>query len=271
MKHNICISIRRPPKSNGMTGAFLAALAIIASASLVQAGQRPISQFTSRQGAYCLKFDVSGNVDCSASGYGGTSCELFVPPQPNVNGWVEPSTLRFVLVDYAGLANAIVGGAFGTTLDGSINEVPLADGRAEVSVYLHTKNAFTWASDISTSFPGPTLFGHRLDEVIAGGDYALGESYLNLTFKNSEPGAPLPDLIQLIFCPEPGQELESIAFRARANGTLRAAFGVADGTAGRLEVTQTGLVAIAGTANSNSRVALDAFPAEKIIIQPTGK
>jgi len=193
---------------------------------------------------------------------------LFVPPQPNVIGFIDPKTANFVLVDYSGSANSLK--PLGTTVDGSITEVPLDDGRAEVVVVLHTRNALAWASDISSSFPGPTLFGHRLDEVLAGGDAALADSLLQVTFKNTAPGAPLPDIIQLVNCPDPGQELESISFRARANGTLRAAFGVADGTAGRLEVTQTGLVAIAGTANPNSRVASDAFPAEKIIIQPTG-
>ena len=236
----------------------------------VNAGQRPITDFTSRQGAYCLKFGAEG-IDCAASSYGGVGCDLFVPPQPNVSGWLDPNALFFVLADYAGLANALVGGAFGTTLEGSVNEVPLADGRAAVSVLLRTKNALIWASDVSSSFPGPTLFGHRLDEVMAGGDAALGESLLQLTFKNTALGASLPDLLQLTNCPDPGQELEVLSFRARANGTLRAAFGVPDGTPGQLEIVQTGLIRVARVSNPNSRVALDAFPAEKVVIQARGK
>jgi len=243
----------------------VAALALLAVASSAQAAQRPISDFVARQGTYCLKLDGAGNVSCAAGGYGGSGCELFVPPQPNVGGWIDPKTFIFVLVDYAGLANALVGGTFGTTLDGSVNEVPLADGRAEVSVWLHTKKALAWASDISSSFPGPILFGHRLDQVIGGAQAALGESLLQLKFKNAAPGVPLPDLIQLIFCPEPGQELEVMSFETRASGPL------ADGRPGRLEMVQTGLIAVAGVVNPNSRVALDAFPAEKIVIQATGK
>jgi len=249
--------------------AALCLFALAASTPAAQPGQRPITDFTSRQGTYCLKFGAEG-IDCAAGGYGGVGCELFVPPQPNVQGWADPTT--FVLVDYAGLADFLVGGAFGTTLDGSVNEVPLADGRARVSVLLHTRNALTWASHFSdTDFPGPVVFGHRLDDVMLGADPALGESLLQVTFKNSAPGAPLPDLIQLHFCPGEGQELEVLSFRARANGTLRAAFGVPDGSPGRLETVQTGLFKVSGVANSNSRVALDAFPAEKVLIQPTGK
>ena len=251
--------------------AALCLFALAAATPGATVGQRPTADFISRQGQYCLKFDVDGNVDCAASGYGGGGCELFVPPQPNVGGWVDPKTAFFVLVDYAGLADTLAGGAFGTTLDGSITEVPLADGRARVSVTLHTKNALTWAGDVSSSFPGPILFGHTLAEVLGGAEPALGESLLKVTFTNTAPGAPLPDLIQLGFCPEPGQELQVYSFHARADGTLRAAFGVPEGSPGRLEVVQTGLIRVAGLVNPNSRVALDAFPAEKITIQRTGK
>ena len=38
-----------------------------------------------------------------------------------------------------------------------------------------------------------------------------------------------------------------------------------------VHVTETGLLTTSGLANPHSRVALDAFPAEHIDIQPTGK
>jgi hypothetical protein len=251
--------------------ASLCLLALAAVTMGATPGQRPITDFTSRQGAYCLKFDVDGNIDCATSSYGGGGCDLFIPPQPNVGGWTDPKGLFFALVDYAGLSDTLVGGTFGTTLDGSVTEVPLADGRARVSVTLHTRNALAWASDFSGGFPGTTVFGYRLDEVIAGAKPSLGESLLKMTFKNPAPGASLPDVIQLNFCPAPGQELEVYSFHARADGTLRAAFGVPEGTPGRLEVVQSGLIGVAGVANPNSRVAFDAYPAEKITIQRTGK
>ena len=56
-----------------------------------------------------------------------------------------------------------------------------------------------------------------------------------------------------------------------AKGALRAQFGVPDGTPGMLHTRQTGLIWVAGQANENSRVARDAFPAERITIKPVGK
>jgi hypothetical protein len=139
-------------------------------------------------------------------------------------------------------------------------------------VILHTSNALIRAFkfNASTGEPEP-LFGYSLGEVLGGAKPTLGESFFQLAFKNTAPGAPLPDLAQLLLCPEPGQELEIISFRARASGPLRAAFRVPEGTPGRLEVSQTGLIATAAKANANSRVAFDAYPAEHIIIRTVGK
>ena len=120
-------------------------------------------------------------------------------------------------------------------------------------------------SDTSSSFPGPLLFGHRLDEVLAGAAPALGDSQLQLKFINTAASAPLPDLVQLIFCAEPGQALKTLSGRVEADGRLP------NGAPGRLEMVQTGLIAVSGIANQKSRVALDAFPAEKSVIRKTGK
>src|SRR5262245_11479827 len=59
-------------------------------------------------------------------------------------------------------------------------------------------------------------------------------------------------------------DLLFISFTGPADGTL------ADGHTGLLQTTQKGLIATAGHANSNSRVALDGFPAEHINIRATG-
>jgi hypothetical protein len=168
-------------------------------------------------------------------------------------------------VDYAGIENNFVGGAFGTQIDGTITERPLADGRSEVSVRLHTRNALVWvtACDFAT---GPLLFGHRVSDVLSGADAALGDSFLQVVFFNTAPGAPLPDLEQLIFAPEPGQEFRLISLRAQANGTLRPDFGVPDGTPGRATVSQTGLFMTQFKGATG-----DAFPAERINLQVVGK
>lgn len=248
---------------------------VLATMAQARTTKRPISDFVDNQGTFCID-----------DGMGG--CFLFVPPVANFLGWdtlqevppqqgnVQP--VRCASVDYAGLANAKIeelsGGtiSFGTTTSGTVTERPLADGRAEVSVRLHTNNALIWVAsggdnntcDFATD---PLLFGHRVPDVLAGADAALGESFLQVKFVNTAPGAPLPDLEQLIFAPEPGQEFPSfISFTARADGTLQGNFGVPDGTPGRAEVIQTGLFMTQFKGATG-----DAFPAERINLQVVGK
>ena len=252
-------------------------LLVSATATLAQGKtvQRPIEDFVSAQGTFCFP-----------DGSGG--CVLFVPPIGNFIGWdtlqevppqqgnVQP--VRCASVDYAGLANAKVeelsGGtiSFGTTTSGTIMEHPLADGRAQVTVRLHTKNALTWVvsggdNDACDYATDPLLFGHRVPDVLAGADAALGESFLQVKFINTAPRAPLPDLEQLIFAPELGQEFPSfISFTTRADGTLRGNFGVPDGTPGRAEVIQTGLFMTKFKGATG-----DAFPAERINLNAVGR
>jgi hypothetical protein len=238
--------------------------------------QRPIEDFVNAQGTFCLD-----------DGMGG--CFLFVPPAANFIKWdnlqevppqkgnVQPA--RCASVDFAGLENAKIeelsGGtiSLGTTTDGTVTERPLADGRAEVTVRLHTENALTWvagagqngACDYATD---PLLFGHRVNDVLVGEDAALGTSFLQLKFINTSPGAPLPDMLQLIFGPvEPGQEFPSfISLTARADGTLRDNFGVPEDTPGRAEVIQTGLFTTKFMGATG-----DAFPGERISLAVTGQ
>jgi len=236
---------------------------------------RPIKDFVDAQGTFCID-----------DGSGG--CFLFVPPVANFIGWdtlqevppqkgnVQP--VRCASVDYAGLANAKIEGlsggtiSFGTTTDGTVTERLLSDGRAEVSVRLHTKNALTWVAgggdnDTCDFATDPLVFGYRVPDVLGGADASLGESFLQVKFINTAPGAPLPDLEQLIFAPEPGQEFPSfISFTARADGTLRENFGVPDGTPGRAEVTQTGLFMTKFKGATG-----DAFPGERINLMVTGR
>jgi hypothetical protein len=219
--------------------------------------QRPIEDFIDSQGEYCID-----------DGMGG--CFLIVPPVANFIGWSDPTAMLLASFDYAGLADECAGGTFGTEMSGSITERPLADGRAEVHVRLHTANALTWVVD-GFDFNGPLLFGRRLEAgpgncgmLPAGTEAALGSSFLRVTFTNTAPGAPLPDLIQLFVAPEEGQEILSMSFRGQASGLL------ADGTPGRVEVTETGLLVFEKPANENAATA-DGFPAEKIILQPVGQ
>lgn len=239
---------------------------------------RPIDDFVKEQGTYCID-----------DGEGG--CILFVPPVKNFAGWdnikddTNPPPLelvRLASIDYAGLANAYIESAsgstisLGTTTDGIITERGLPDGRAVVKIRLHTKNALTWIvrptedpndNDFAS---GPLLFGVRAPDVLGGANPALGDSFLKLVFINTAPGDPMPDLLQLFIEPKEGQEPISISFHAQADGELREAFGVADGTPGRAVVAQTGLFATAFKTEFKGALA-DGFPAELINLKVVGK
>jgi hypothetical protein len=241
----------------------------LADGAQASATTRPIEEFVGAQGAFCLP-----------DGSGG--CFLFVPPVANFTGWdnggeVPPEETRGASVDYAGLANAWIEGAsggavsFGTTFDGTITERPLADGRVAVQVQLHTQNALAWAiaadEQGNLDFGSSTLlFGHRAPEVLAGAEPALVESVLQLRFINTGPGVPIPDLLQLFFAPEPGQEVTFLSFHAHGSGPLQAAFGVLDGTPGRLTVTQTALFKFETLPPGSD----DNFPAERVELQAIG-
>lgn len=268
-------------KSYGKYGQSVAAailvvlgLVIAGSNNAIPAGRtttQPISDFVDAQGTFCMPCAQAGTTCVN-------NCGLSVPPVPNFVGWdtlqevppqqgnVQP--VRCASVDYAGLEND-----YTVSNGGTITVRPLADGRAEVSVQLHTKNALTWVADGGDNgacdfATDQLLFGHRVPNVLPPVvvNAALGDSFLKVVFINTGPDDPLPDLEQLIFAPEPGQEFRFISLRAQTNGTLRAVFGVPDGTPGRTEVSQTGLFMTKFKGATG-----DAFPAERINLQVVGK
>src|SRR5262249_32922714 len=150
--------------------------------------------------------------------------------------------------------------SLGTNVDGTITERPLTDGRAEVSVILHTTDALTWASEFPPPGASP-LFGNPAPDVLSGATPALGDSVLRVVFKNTALGAALPDLVNAFILGNaaPGQELLFIAFRGTATGPLHeeAKLGP-EGTSGLCLVVQTGL--LMKSFNTHSRPGEDAFP-----------
>ena len=203
--------------------------------------QRPIQDFLSTQGTYCLD-----------DGQGG--CALFLPPAPNIVGWGFGPHNAFLIADYAGVWDAWLsdqsGGAasVGTTESGTVSERPMADGRASVVVHLNTDNAIVWVSylnDQLDDFPGTSVLGNRLEDILTGATAALGRMSTHLEFINTAPGAPLPDLVQLLFAPLPGQEWTSVRLGIVGHGELHPAFGqgVAEGTPGRVVFNTTCLMA----------------------------
>src|SRR5262249_13012047 len=108
---------------------------------------------------------------------------------------------------------------------------------------------------------------------------ALGDIHLRVVFKNTAPGAPLPDLVcinkgpgcpNVADCPA-GFEIDFFSVNASATGPLHAEADLGpEGSAGRLDVVQTGLIKPA--INNGFKGALsDAFPAERVDLRRIGR
>jgi hypothetical protein len=227
---------------------------------------RPISDFTSTQGTWC---DPLPNV---------TNCPNFVTRYIGWSGQSTPAPTRLASVDFAAKEPVVGTGPnrLNTTTNGTITERALPDGRAEVHIVLQTRNALTqvWACDNLTcpaAVPiGAPWFGHSTAEVLNGQAPGVADSSIEVTFINSAPGAPIPDLVRYVQGDLPITDVKQISFQANATGPLRAGFGVLDGTPGRVHIIQAGLI---GAALKNGfRGALsDAFPVERIDLRAIGK
>jgi hypothetical protein len=213
--------------------AFCLLVALVPMAARAQVTTRPLSDFVDKQ------IITSG---------GGP-----------YNIWTDPTTNRLISVDYTGKVNAYIvahGGADqGTTVSGTVLERPLKDGTAEITVQLQLQNAVTWGYQTSGSST-PLVFGHFPNDIVTGADAALGTVNLNLRFHISAPGAPLADLWTLFS----SGALDFEQLNVIAQGTFRAAYGVADGTRGFTQSTQTGTLQSNGKGGPRG----DFYPAEHI-------
>jgi hypothetical protein len=152
-----------------------------------------------------------------------------------------------------------------------VTESALSDGRAEVTVVLHTTKALSWVVKLQGDLArDPLDFGYRPGELLADKARALhpalGVSDLKVIFTNTALGAPLPDLVDAFILGNaaPGQVLSTLAFQATADGPLRAPFGVAEGTPGQATVKQNGL-----HLDHPPSDAWDGFPVERVELRVT--
>jgi len=250
-------STTRLAATAALIAAALAAVPQLASAIQNDPGpatQRPLSDFLDAQG----------------------TTSIFIPPLPDFIGWANnnPQTL-FASVDNLGLAANYLashrGPLLDTRVDGTVSERPLADGRAMVTVIVHTTNALTWvialpANDFASD---PPLFGYRGTDLLADPSLtpALSRAEMKVSFTNTAPGAPLPDLVNAFILGNalPGQELRTLGFNSSGDGPLRVAAGVPDGTPGQCNVIQTGLFM-----THFKGATADGFPAERVDLRQAG-
>jgi hypothetical protein len=184
------------------------------TAAPAPATPRPIGDFLAAQGTYCVD-DMNGG------------CRLYVPPVRNYLAWIDRGQDMVLSVDYAGIADRWLqestGGkqTLGTQINGDISEQPRDDGRALVTVDMHIANAMSFIGR-GPDLQQPAIIGYQPTELLDGSNRpALGNALLHLVFINSAPGAPMPDLVQLITAPQPGQQLLDMQFQYDGNGSWR--------------------------------------------------
>jgi hypothetical protein len=226
--------------------AFALALFICSASAFAGTTQRPISDFISTQGTFCVD-----------DGNGG--CLIFVPPTPNFVGFTDTVHDMGISFDYAGLSDQPLNGALGTSFDGSVSERTVQDGSVVITVHLHTSNALVYVIPFDPTSSdnqfgnNDLLFGTRVTDVQAGAAPALGDCKLDLVFTNSAPGLPIPDFEQLLFAPGPGQNVLSVVFEGTASGQF------ASGGSGKVHVIERGILH-----NGFHGAVADGFPAEFI-------
>ena len=138
------------------------------------------------------------------------SSVTFFPPVPDYVGWAGADFVTFGLVDYAGLADSYIASvdptlSLNTQVTGQVRECALPDGSARVTVTLVTANALGFAQSIEEliandfDFAGTeTNFGAKAVDVAAGATPAKGPAKLTTTFTIAEPGALLPDFLDVL-------------------------------------------------------------------------
>jgi hypothetical protein len=240
----------RPAPASAAACLALFVLAGSAVAAGPKAVQRPVSDFLAAQG----------------------TTQVQTAPVPDYLAWTDAGTGVMIAMDYAGIADAwrvgAGGGSYGTAITGTVTERTRADGRADVRIVLHVRNALTYVVGYdATTGPDYTdvRFGSLAPAALDSGDAALGDCEFQVRIVNTAPGAPLPDLFDAFVLGNgaPGVELVFLSFSGQATGTLHegAIVGVPEGTPGRAATHQTG-VFMSGFHGA----AGDGFPAESVTL-----
>jgi hypothetical protein len=187
---------------------------------------RPIEDWVDAQGTYCSPDVINGR------------CLEFLPGiKRNVVAWANLDGSLCAIVDLYGIIADYLfqtsGGMVSTPikLTGTIQEEALGDGSAYVTVKVETKNAVTWVVRDCGWLDSP-LYGARYDEILGGATPTLSDTKLNFEFINVRPGAPLPDLIDIVYNSWSKFQPASLKCYGEGDGLLRAAFGVPEGTPG---------------------------------------
>jgi len=244
--------------------AALAVPAALAPAPVAEAGSgttvRPISDFLDAQ--VLLMPGLGAGVDWSSEDHEGN--------------------LEYLArIDFVGVINrdqleAAGIGSLGTTFEGNVTESVQADGRTLVNVKLRGSNVFCLVGRLGNGgafWPQNRMWGQPAGLVPS--QYTLDDIdtvsvQFDLRFlTNDPPGSELPQIRQLLFNPEEGQEVLQNRIEAHGKGRLRANFGVADGTPGQLTMTMKGIWN-ASFDEGATNFRRDPWPVGRIDLRPVG-
>ena len=195
--------------------------------------------------------------------------EDFTSAQINITAWIAPKSPFVGVVDVGGVANRFFDSqgcsqpGMGTSFSGDITEQVLPDGRTQVKIVLHGRNAFVRAYmlDDLTTVLGPT----RGQVCNLGMTPAVGDFLLTLDFvTNQPPGAPLADLTDLFNDPE--QDVRSILVNVTAQAPLMFFPNAPAGGTAIMRIVQRGVFP-----TGKGVPGKDTFPAEIVNVKPIGK
>lgn len=224
---------------------------------------------------------------------GKTSIGVPPPPDfplPDFIGFGEPigprpdyfSLFRNGSLDYNGTTAAYLashgGPKINTIVTGSVMEIPLHDGRAKVTVKVHTENALTFAYTITLDdifadpfyfLHAPLDFGYRASDLLADPSLtpSLGSSDFTMTFYNPAPGAAIPDMVDLVYT---SRIVDVIAwsYQSVSSGTFHALSGFPEGSQGIVVNNQTAPFHVGFKDNHPVWVPVgttnDGFPVERV-------
>ena len=184
-------------------------------------------------------------------------------------------------IDFVGVINkyqleAAGHGSLGTSFTGNVTESVQNDGRTLVQVNLHGKNVFCLIGRFGNGgvfWPDNRMWGQPAGLVpsqFTVADLDTVDVHFTLKFlTNDPPGSDLPQIRQLLFFPEEGQEVLQNLIQASGKGHLRYGFGVPDGTPGQLSMTMRGIWNASFEDDATS-IKRDPWPVSRIDLRPTG-
>ena len=170
-----------------------------------------------------------------------------------------------VCLDNVGGRMAYFGLESDIAIEGQVMVRPMKDGRAHVTILMHTSNAVCWAFDGS-----PVVFGASPRQVYTNPTFygpllSFGSGLFRYEFTMPSVDTPVPPLWMLGTDDYP---MESFIAEFSCKGLMTPASGYPAGTRGVAQVTQRALY---GTGVPTGCPAGDCWPAEVAFYRVTGK